>query len=237
MSLKLNSPEQLVFYEELKQAGKLVDFYSENQQSMIEDYDEDWLKDFDEEYGYAYRNHLLMAQMLDWSDEQMNKLFQLFPSLKAQFRAGVIHPKILFFNLATQQILCVGLGRKYSSFYIDSETNVDCNPNLNFNHLDYHGFIDDALNYLEDFSSSRNEWWGLPNNEEDIRSLLKEEPSDDGQYRFEDEGDDDEGHTKEDLEEMLEELDRLNMIMDQAKDFYVRFFPDMDFYELMRDES
>jgi len=131
-------------------------------------------------------------------------------------------------------------------FYTDSETNsegvrffVDCNPTplyLNFRDLDHHGFIEVALNYLKDFGSSCNEWDGLPKYEEEIRSLLEEEPSDDGQYRFEDEGDDDEGHTKENLEAMLEELDSLNMIMDQAKDFYVRFFPDMDFYELMRVE-
>lgn len=241
MSLKLNSPEQLEFYEELKKEGKLVDFYSENHKAIIENYGDDWLKELDEEHGPAYRNHMLMAQMLYWSDKQRGKLFDLFPSLKAQFLAGKHHPTILFFNLATQQILCVGLGRKNRSFYFDSETDGDVKPShddvtptpyfKSFCELDHHRFIVDALEYLEAFGSSHYEWSCLQN-EEDIRELLEEEPSDDGQYRFEDEDDDSDGHSKEELEEILEEIDRLNMYMDDAKNFFVRFFPDMEFYEL-----
>lgn len=241
MSLKLNSPEQLAFYEELKQEGKLVDFYSENQQSIIENYGEDWLKELDEEHESAYRNHLLMAQMLYWSDVQKGKLFDLFPSLKAQFLDGKHHPSILFFNLATQQILCVGLGRKNTSFYFDSETDGDVKPSHNdvtptsyfksFCELDHHRFITDALEYLDAFGSSHYEW-SCFENEEDIRELLEKGPDEDGQLRFEDENEDDDGHSKEELEEMLEEIDSLNMYMDDAKNFYVRFFPDMEFYEL-----
>jgi hypothetical protein len=241
MSLKLNSPEQLAFYEELKQEGKLVDFYSENQQSIIESYGEDWLRELDEEYGPAYRNHLLMAHLIHWPAEQKNKLFELFPSLKGQFITGKHHPTILFFNLATQQILCVGLGRKNGSFYFDSETNEHVKssyqekmPTEYFEKLyklDHHRFIADTLEYLDAFGSSHYEW-SCFENEQDIRELLEKGPDEDGQFRFEGEDDDDDGHSKEELEEMLEEIDRLNMYMEDANNFFVRFFPDMEFYEL-----
>lgn len=241
MSLELNSPEQLAFYEELRQEGKLVDIYSENQQSIIDNYGEDWLKELDEEHGPAYRNHLLIAQVLYWSDEQMNKLFDLFPSLKAQFVSGKHHPTILFFNLATQQILCVGLGRKNGSFYFDSETNEHVKPGYQekmpteyfekFYKLDHHWFMKQLLDDLEAFATSHYEWSCFPS-EEEIYGLLENGPDDDGQYRLSYEESDDDGHSKEELEEMLEDMERLQGYMDDAKDTFLQFFPDMEFYEL-----
>jgi hypothetical protein len=241
MALTLDSLEQLAFYEELKKEGNLVDIYSENQQAMIENYGDDWLKELDEEHGSAYRNHLLMSQMLYWSEEKMAKLFKLFPSLKTQFLPENHHPTILFFNLSTQQILCVGLGRKNDTFYFDSETNASVKPGYqevmptayfkSFYELDHHDFMVNALDYIEVFATSHYEWSCLEN-EEEILELLEEGPDEDGQYRFGDEDDSDEGHSSEELEDILEEIKKLNMYMDDAKDFYIRFFPEMQFYEL-----
>lgn len=241
MPLTLNSPEQLAFYEELKKEGKLADIYSENQHSIIENYGEDWLRELDEKHGPAYRNHLLVAQLLYWSDEQMNKLFNLFPSLKAQFIPGKHHPTILFFNLATQQILCVGLGRKNSSFYFDSETNEHVKPSYQekmptpyfdkFYKLDHHWFVNQLLNELEAFATSHYEWSCFPS-EEEIYELLENGPNDDGQYRFSHEDSEDDGHSKEELEQMLEDMEKLQDYMDDAKDTFIQYFPNMEFYEL-----
>lgn len=241
MSLKLNSPEQLEFYEELKKESKLVDFYSENHKAIIESYGDDWLKELDEEHGPVYRNHMLMAQVIRWPEEQFKKLLTLFPSLKKQYESDRGHPSILFINLAENKILWAGLGRKNNTFIIDSETNESVKPKYqevmpteylkNFYKLDHHRFVADALEYLETFATSHYEW-ACFEDEEDIQALLELEPDKDGQYRFEYEDEDDEGHSKEELEGMLEEMERLDMYMDDAKDFYLQFFPKMEFYEL-----
>lgn len=148
---------------------------------------------------------------------------------------------MLFINLSANKILWAGLGRKNNTFFIDSETNESVKPGFqekmptpyfaNFFKLDHHRFMENALDYLETFATSHYEWACLEN-EDVIQDLLEGEPDKDGQFRFEYESEDDEGHSKEELEGMLEELKRLNMYINDARDFYARFFPDIEFYEI-----
>jgi len=115
------------FIKKYKAIGNVIDPYSDewitaiskraenseiNYESDLETYES-----FDEEYGKSYRNHLLIVYVDVYNKELVEDLKQIYQPLRYIFDErgnffGTHKPDLLFINLATKQILCVGLGRK-----------------------------------------------------------------------------------------------------------------------------
>lgn len=113
--------------EKYKKLNYVVDFYSDEYQSTVNDdaYEDlhcDAFLQYDKKYGAEYRGHMLMIYVGDENKELILELSELYDPLKkifklqTQFGDWTHKPDILIINLATKEILCAGLGRKNRLF-------------------------------------------------------------------------------------------------------------------------
>lgn len=129
------TPEVQDFIKKYKASGNLIDPYSdewitavakrsENGEINYES-DLDSYTSFDEEYGRDYRNHLLVIYVDPYNKGLIEDLKKIYQPLKYIFDEhgsafGTHKPDLIFINLATKQILCVGLGRKNRLMQFDA---------------------------------------------------------------------------------------------------------------------
>ena len=91
-----------------------------------------------------------------------------------------------------------------------------------FTEHDYYDAVGDFTRAIEQLSQSMYEWADLPYDEESIENRLDEGPQSDGLYYVDG---DDEGYTKEDLEEYLEQYKNCQEDSDSALGVIRAFFP------------
>jgi hypothetical protein len=251
------TPEGIKFIEKYKKSGYVVDFYSdEHIKSLDEDsasISVDDLKDFDLKHGTAYRGHMLAIYLGDQNWELLDDLSNLYLPFQRLFNlegayGGTLHkPDLLLVNLVTQEVLCVGLGRKNRSFnfelhrYLqcrttndstnkglrefDKNASIDCSEK--FFELDHHKIAKRTLSATENLGENYFEYDNLPGNADVIVTLNE----DDGLFYLDD-FEDEEGMTEEEVKELEENYANYREWIDDCIHVLREIFPKIDDWDL-----
>ncbi len=194
----------------LTELGALVDVYSKQWLDGHPNFpycSADDLAEYQATSSNACEGHLLViSTSLDEAvvGEQLLAAYPAFEPIFGQ-KAPDHKPDIVFMNLATQQILCVGLGRKNQLFgyavgaeevEIDDDNVQDATstdqieaantPTLlfmrEFVQYDYAGIVTRLIDSLYEFGVSARAWDHLPLNPELIEEILEQGPDEDGLF-------------------------------------------------------
>lgn len=253
MKISKGTPQAMALLNLLKKEGNLVDAYSSEFFDRQPNYDEKPYAPFfnsgmervneieaDVTESAKPKNHLLFIYIESYKQELIDKLLSIYPPLAKGFSA--FHkPDFLILNLYTKQILCIGFGRKNRLFAFDP--NYDESIDLfgftgigdggkyieKFIENDSHDLVEDFVTALAQLSEAMFEWDHLPNNPELIEWALDDGPRADGLYYAED---DEDGYTKEEMEEFLEQFSYCQSKGDEALSVICSFFPQCDWGEL-----
>ena len=239
---KGGTPEAIKFIEKYKKTGHIVDFYSDEHIDSLDpsatSYSVEDLKDFDKLHGTAYRGHMVAIYIGDEGQEMLDELASIYRPFKKLFsltgHSGLdLHkPDFLLINLATREILCVGLGRNNSVFSYELHRNLDrkngastsCSPK--FSELDHYGIAQQTIESLESFGNNLNEFNDLPGNADVF--VVKNES--DGLYYLEDF--DEDGMTEQEVAQLESSYAQCIEGMDESLMALREFFPLADNSEL-----
>jgi hypothetical protein len=209
-------------------------FYKDGMESINE------LED-DKSGNFKPNNHLLFIFLEERDKDLMDRLLKVYPPLIKRFE-GFHKPDFLILNLYTKQMLCIGFGRKNRLFAYDPvyEPAIDLYGYTGmgdggkyiakFTEHDYYDAVSDLAGALADLSEAMFEWDHLPHNEDMLGYALDEGPRDDGLYYIDE--DDDEGYTKEEMEDFLEQFADCQSRGDAALKIIHAFFPQCEWGEL-----
>ena len=199
---------------ELTALGALVDIYSNTwlaENSSRADYSMEDLADFQQQSSGACVGHLLVIS----TSLNLEIVSSLLPNAHSGFehyfgeRAPYHKPDLIFINLATHQILCVGLGRKnyFFGYAIGNDDVTISDGNLKevifeFNDIenldptkvfmreflkyDYAGVVTSLLEALYEFGISARNYDQLPLTTDQIEEIIDLGPDDAGMYDIDD---------------------------------------------------
>ena len=200
------------------------------------------LKDLDDEYGPEYHHHLYFL-FIDPYDKEAHKnhknICDVFPELSDLILTDKHLPNFIIINTKVEKILCIGLGRKNRIFIIDAKTkkSIDFDsanstaPSgsrnadyvAEFTKLDHDHLVEDLISNLDLTGSSFYEEDHMPIDNQDVAYELLDEPvNEDGKIVHEDDG---EEYTKEEIEEIIKEYDKLHDDQDGYMKVINFFFP------------
>lgn len=251
------TPEAIKFIEKYKKSGYVVDFYSnEHIKSLDEDSASitvDDLKDFDLKHGTAYRGHMLAIYLGDENQELLKDLsniylpFQRLFNLESAFGGWTHKPDLLLVNLVTQEVLCVGLGRKNRSFNFElhrylqfrttndstniglrdfeKSTSTDCSEK--FFALDHCKIAKRTVEATDELGEHFFKYDHLPGNA-DVMVTLNE---DDGLFYLDD-FQDEEGMTEEEVKELEKNYANYSEWIDDCIDDLREIFPKIEDLDL-----
>lgn len=196
--------------KQLTELSALVDVYSKQWLDAHPNFPYCNATDLDEYQttsSNACEGHLLVISTSLDEPKVAELLIAAYPAFKASFSEDAPYhkPDIVFMNLATQQILCVGLGRKNQLFgyavgaeevEIDDDNVQDVTstdqieaantPTLlfmrEFVQYDYAGIVTRLIDSLYEFGVSARAWDHLPLNPELIEEILEQGPDEDGLF-------------------------------------------------------
>lgn len=209
------------FIKKYTEQGLLVDVYSREWLTAHDTFPYvtvDDIDDYQEQSLGACEGHLLILFTDNENQELEADLRAIHKPFEIVFGENIRQhkPDLLFINLATKQILCMGLGRKNRFFCYQlkedisslSETallnsllgwhkNSMLNPTqddletqsfiTNFTKFDYANIVANLTEALEDFGEQASVWDHLPLNEDEIDNILDSGPQANGLYLVEDE--------------------------------------------------
>jgi hypothetical protein len=140
------------------------------------------------------------------------------------------HADFLFINLATQQILAIGLARKNRMYMADVGSDLDINTRDFFNseyikkftELDHCKVVWEISDALERLGQAYYDFDHLPGNQDMIYEVLSNPPEDDGLYYFE--GD---SYSKEDLEAIDKEMEEILEYEEEWVETLQEYFPNL----------
>jgi hypothetical protein len=242
------------FIEKHKKSSRIIDFYSDEHIKSISQknsiYSKNTLQNLDKKFGKKYRNHLLAIYIGDENKELMNELATIYAPFGKLFslsnRNGwpLIKPDFLFINLVTQEILCVGLGRKNQIFDYELHKQIKNNEAENaedrdiinnkvistecsqeFYELDHLQIIKMIIKNLETLGEYFYEWDILPGN-----SDVMVEKRSDGLYYLDNE--DHEGLTKSEVSKLEADYKRYNKVIISCIANLKNIFPQIERYDL-----
>ena len=199
----------------LKQLGALVDVYSHEWLTANPDFyycSTDDLEKYQQKSNNLCVSHLLIVSTSLDQQAVGDLLTAAHPGFEAIFgeSSNYHKPDFVFINLATQQILCIALGRKnyFFGFAIDAD-NVKIHdgnvydssqpwrhkdsedPTLvfmrEFRALDYAGIVENLIESLYEFGVHARAWDHLPLIPEQIEEIINAGPDSDGLYDIDDE--------------------------------------------------
>jgi hypothetical protein len=249
--------EAVRFIEKYKKTGHVVDFYSDDHISSL-DQDRcsifvDDLKAYDAKHGAAYRGHMLTVYIGDEDKEMLNELasiylpFRRLLSLESAFGGWTHKPDLLIVNLITREILCVGLGRKNRCFHFelhrylgnrttnneenkgvrDFDSQTSTDCSEEFFRLDHYGISRTAIKALSELGENYYAYDLLPGNA-DVMVTLNQE---DGLYYFDD-FEDAEGMTDHEVKEIQADYENHREWIDDCLSSLREIFPKIDDWEL-----
>lgn len=198
----------------LKQLGALVDAYSHEWLAANPDFDyfsTDDLEKYQQKSNNLCVGHLLIVSTSLDQQAVGDLLTAAHPGFEAIFgeKSAYHKPDFVFINLATQQILCIALGRKnyFFGFAIGAD-NVKIHddnvydssqpwrhkdsedPTLvfmrEFRALDYAGIVENLIEALYEFGVHARAWDHLPLIPEQIEEIINAGPDSDGLYDIDD---------------------------------------------------
>lgn len=237
------------FIEKYKNRGYIVDIYSDEWVNSLDpdDYfgiDKEDLEKFDQNFGTKYRGHLLAIYIGDGDPELIKELrethkpFDEYCSIEPQGWRKIPIPSLLFANIKTREILCIGLGYKnriYSfelSKYINSynknqKNSHDTNCSEEFFSLDHKKITKQVLKIVENLGNFYYEYDSLPGNA-DVMVTLNEE---DGLYYLDD-YDGYDGMTESEVEKLRAEYAKYSEWIDDCIDELSWYFPKIESWDL-----
>lgn len=151
--------------DRLEKSGHLINVYSGSWKPVLDfrkQFTEENFSLLDKEHGDGYRNHLLVVCLSGLENEVIQELCNIYPPLTVGIKRR--NPaKILIINLATQQIIYAGLGRKFSLFVHDVLTDdyitgehfhLNTPYNIRFLALDHLQIIQNLLTSLSELGEA-----------------------------------------------------------------------------------
>lgn len=240
------TPEAIQFIKKYKNAGYLVDIYSDEWVNA-QDPDEyhgpspEDLQFWDKEHGTQYRGHLLCLYL--GSDELITDLRRLFKpfddycNIDTGGWRSINLPDMMLINLNTQEILCVGLGYKNNAFNFElskymlsrSESNVrdrDTSCSEAFYSLDFGRIVQITVREMTQLGENYFEYDNLKGNA-DVAVTLNEE---DELYYLDDF--DEEGMTEEEVASLRNDYENYDEWIDDNVETLKAYYPLIDKYEL-----
>lgn len=198
----------------LTELGALVNVYSRQWLATHPDFtyfsDGD-LADYQQQSSNACEGHLLLISTSLDREAIENLLPAAHPGFVAYFgeRAPYHKPDLIFINLATRQILCVGLGRKnyFFGYAVGNEDVSISDGNLRqairpwsdeenvnstlvfmreFLKFDYANVVLNLVEALYEFGISARAWDHLPLTPDQIEEILDQGPDEDGLFDIDD---------------------------------------------------
>ena len=249
------TPEAMAFLKKYKKSRHVVDFYSDEYIKKI-DPDEssitiEKLKSFDIDHGTSYRGHMIAIYIGDQNQMMIEELSKIYLpikrilTLKGLFETWAYKPSLLLVNLATKEILCVGLGKLNRIFYFElhkyleyqttnneankalfnpSNVSTDCSPE--FFQLDFYNIAKTTLKEVEHIGKLYYGYLHLDGNAE-VWVTLNE---DDGLYYFDDFNLD--GMTLEEVNELKMQYENYQEWIQDCTSELKIFFPKMTDWDL-----
>ena len=204
------TPAAQACIKQLTELGALVDIYSKqwlDAHPSCPYCNADDLAEFQATSSNACEGHLLVISTSLDEPKVAELLIGAYPEFESVLgKTAPFHkPDLIFINLATEQILCAGLGRKNQLFgYAVGASDVwvnDANvqavtssehieaastPTLQFMRqfvqYDYAGVVTTLIDSLYEFGVSARAWDHLPLNPELIEEILEQGPDEDGLF-------------------------------------------------------
>lgn len=204
------TPAALACIKQLTELGALVDVYSKQWLGAHPNFpycSADDLAEYQATSSNACEGHLLIISTSLDEPKVAELLMGAYPEFESVFgKTAPFHkPDLIFINLASQQILRVGLGRKNQLFgyavgtsdvwvndaNVQAVTSTDQieaagSPTLQFMRqfvqYDYAGVVTRLIDSLYEFGISARTWDHLPLNPEIIEEILEQGPDEDGQF-------------------------------------------------------
>jgi hypothetical protein len=241
--------------DQLQKLGALINVYSNewlSKNPKFSSFGAEELVDFDSQSGDACSGHLLIISTSLDSDAVADLLLTAHPDFAVAFGGDAVHqkPDFVFINLATRQILCIGLGRKNYVFgysigadsVLINDANVRAIIDRTFDSASQDAtlaFINEMVKYdhgnvvinliesLYEFGVSARAWDQLPSNPEVIEEILELGPNEDGMYDI-----DDELMSEEEVREVLDEFEQANSWGKENLSVIQDFFPELTWADL-----
>jgi hypothetical protein len=131
----------IALLDKLQHEGHLVDVYSKSffdrlpsikddpQAFFRKELYKDLFVDFEDNINSDQKplGHLLLVYVDGLNSDLRKELIEVYEPLAKLIDAGKHNPDFLIINLFTQQVLCIGLGRKNRLFVIDAVTGANVN--------------------------------------------------------------------------------------------------------------
>lgn len=240
---------------ELKNLGALVNVYTKEWLDSNPDYQyfsHDDLDDYQEKSAGACEGHLLIISTSCFRDLISSLLITAHQEFNKIFGENVrLHrPDLIFINLATKQILCVGLGRKNYFFgyalhdervklqdgsvqelvrqtYKNSEANPTHKFLNNFLKYDYAQVVSSLVESLYEFGICARDWDHLPLNPELLKQIIDSGPDENGLFNI-----DDEMMPLEDVKNILQEFSEVEDWAIENLSTLQDYFPDLTWADL-----
>jgi hypothetical protein len=241
--------------DQLQKLGALINVYSSEWLSnnpKFPSFGTEELADFDSQSGGACSGHLLVISTSLDCDAVTDQLLAAYPGFASAFGADAPYhkPDFVFINLATQQILCVGLGKKNYIFgyaigadgVLINDANVRAIIDRSFASTsqdatlafmsemvkyDHGNVVTNLIESLYEFGVSARVWDQLPSNPEVIDEILELGPNEDGMYDI-----DDELMSEEQVREVLNEFDQADSWGKENLSVIQDFFPELTWADL-----
>ncbi len=240
---------------QLTALGALVDVYSRNWLAEHPDFAcftaED-LSEYQQRSKGACEGHLLVISTSLDMEVASRLLPAAHPGYAAYFgdQAQYHKPDLVFINLATEQILCVGLGRKnyFFGFAIGTD-DVRINdgnikdalrpfrdpsskdPSLvfmrKFIQYDYANVVLNLVDALYEFGTCARNWDHLPLTPDQIEEIIDQGPDDEGMYDI-----DDEMMSLEEVRAIIAEFEETDDWGRENLSTLQEFFPDLTWADL-----
>lgn len=204
------TPAAQACIKQLTELGALVDVYSKHWLDAHPNFpycSADNLAEYQATSSNACEGHLLIISTSLDEPKVAELLIGAYPEFESVLgKTAPFHkPDLIFINLATEQILCAGLGRKNQLFgyavgtsdvwvndaNVQSVTSSDqieaaSTPTLQFMRqfvqYDYAGVVTTLIDSLYEFGVSARAWDHLPLNPEIIEEILEQGPDEDGLF-------------------------------------------------------
>jgi hypothetical protein len=219
--------------------GRLVDVYSQewfNKQDPDGPFPPSLLGKMETELGSDFLHHLLVVWLDGCRQDARNELVAIYPPLSKLIGTNGHEPDFLFINLRTQQILCVGLGRKNRMFGIDAATydsiamfgllrNGDVNYMPQFTELDHAKIIWHIVSSLFQVGCALDDFMKLPGNPDTVLAAMAMKPAADGLRYIEGE---DDGYTLKELKQFAAEHKDSDDQCKEAMEIINLFFSNCD---------
>lgn len=232
MKLTGGTKEALELIEALKSTGNLIDVYSREWMASKEDgrFGVDELDALMEEHGDEFIHHLLVVMLDEYNQEISEKLIAVYPPLAAVLKDNYHHADFLFINLATRQILAIGLARKNRMYMADVASGLDINTHDFFNNeyikkfteLDHCKVVWEISDALERLGQSYYDFDHLPGNPDIIFELLSNPPEEDGLYHY-----DGETYSRQELEDIDREMAEILDYEEEWVETLQEYFPNL----------